>query len=132
MSVGNIIGIIGGIVGAIGGGYALLEKLWLDKPKLHFEVHRNQINNFARQNRSRTEVVLSIANIGGGKLGIGIVYLQSLEKNECQEILLYFKGPYIQDWEKRQKIKAKLVIQDLRRKTIGEKELEIYIVEVGS
>ena len=56
----------------------------------------------------------------------------SLEKNECQEILLYFKGPYIQDWEKRQKIKAKLVIQDLRRKTIGEKELEIYIVEVGS
>jgi len=148
MSISDVIGIVDKIV-----------KLWWDKPKLYFEVKCKQIDNFARSKLSRTKVELSVSNIGGGTLGISRVYLQSLENdffitsrsldngpekrgteimsfslgaNKCQEILLYFKGPYVPNWEKRLKIKTKLVIQDLKGETIGEKELEIYISEANS
>ena len=86
-TVGALVGLIGGTIGAIAGIYTLLEKLWLNKPKLGYEVLRHGITNFYRdetgkEGYSEMEILISLCNIGGGVLGIGKVLVKSKDEKK--------------------------------------------------
>ena len=84
-TVGVIVGLVGGTIGVIAGGYTLLEKLWLNKPELGYEVLRHGITNFyrdetEREGYSEVEILISLSNIGGGVLGIGKILVRSKDE----------------------------------------------------
>lgn len=87
VEISTVIGVVGGLIGVIAGGYTLLEKLWLNKPKLTYEVLRHGITNYCfdtlnleKGGYSVTEILLSLSNSGGGVLGIGKILVRSKDE----------------------------------------------------
>jgi len=88
VEISAVVGLVGGLIGATAGGYTLLEKLWLNKPKLTYEVLRRGITNYyldmdnpEKGGYSDVEILFSPSNSGGGILGIGKILVKSKDKN---------------------------------------------------
>lgn len=87
VEISVVVGLVGGLIGVIAGAYTLLEKLWLNRPKLTYEVLRHGITNYyhdmdnpEKGGYSDVEILLSLSNSGGGILGIGKILVKSKDE----------------------------------------------------
>lgn len=152
----SVVGLVGGLIGIAVGIYTIAEKLWFNKPVLNVGLKRNYIINFGNRGNSEPEgsyfeAILCISNVGGGRLGIGRILVDSndknypiavinsdyneardtkelfsfaLERNECQWIKLWQRGPPITHTKQ---MKPTINVFDLGENVIWSKDLDLYV-----